>query len=159
MKMIFAAAISGLILGFSSVLMAADPLAQNAPPNMLESKVEDVKGAVKTSKVYFVEPRDGATVAPKFRVKMAVEGLKVRPAGEAPDDIMTGHHHILINLPVIPAGQPIPTDENHLHFGKGQTEVEVNLKPGKYTLTLQFADGAHRSYGRAMSQTITVTVK
>jgi len=46
-----------------------------------------------------------------------------------------------------------------MHFGKGQTETDLTLVPGKYTLTLQFANGAHQSYGEPMSKKIEVTVK
>jgi len=53
----------------------------------------------------------------------------------------------------------IPADEHPLHFGKGQTEAMLKLAPGRHKLQLQFADGAHRSYGPAMSKTITYTVK
>ena len=35
----------------------------------------------------------------------------------------------------------------------------MKLEPGTHTLTLQFADGNHNSYGEAMSETITVTVE
>ena len=71
----------------------------------------------------------------------------------------SGHHHLLINLDAIPAGESVPFTEKHMHFGKGQTEAEVTLAPGTYRLTAQFANGAHQSYGKALSQTITVTVK
>ena len=50
-------------------------------------------------------------------------------------------------------------DDQHRHFGKGQTETEITLPPGRYRLTMQFADGAHRSYGEKMRKTIEVTVK
>jgi hypothetical protein len=120
---------------------------------------DDVKGAIKKAKVYLIEPKNKATVPSKFKVKMGVDGMKVRPAGEDPDNILAGHHHLLIDSGPVPAGQPIVNDETHLHFGKGQTETEVSLKPGPHTLTLQFADGAHRSYGKDMSQTIHIQVK
>jgi hypothetical protein len=116
-------------------------------------------GAIQKAKVFFIEPHNGATVPTKFKVKMGVEGYKIRPAGEAPDEVVSGHHHLLVDQAAIPAGQPIANDATHLHFGKGQTETEVTLPPGKHTLTLQFADGAHRSFGPKMSQTITVNVK
>ncbi|MET3129823.1 hypothetical protein AAKU55_000064 [Oxalobacteraceae bacterium GrIS 1.11] len=107
--------------------------------------------------VSFVEPADGATVSSPFKVKFAVTGMEVQPAGAmAPN---TGHHHLLINAAPVKAGESVPTDATHLHFGKGQTETEVSLAPGAYTLTLQFANGAHQSYGPAMSKTIKVTVK
>ena len=79
------------------------------------------------------------------------------PAGDIVAN--SGHHHLLINLDAIPAGESVPFTEKHLHFGKGQTEAEVKLAPGTYRLTAQFANGAHQSYGKALSQTITVTVK
>ncbi len=109
--------------------------------------------------VDFGSPKNGETVKSPVMVKMIVKGKKVRIAGEAPDETTSGHHHILIDTPFIPAGQPIPTDEKHLHFGKGQTETEVKLTPGEHTLTLQFADGAHRSYGEPLSKTIKIKVR
>lgn len=124
-----------------------------------ESVVSETKGAIKTPKVFFVSPKDGATVPTKFRVKMGVEGIKIRVAGEAPDEITSGHHHLIIDGAAIPQGVPVPEDAKHLHFGKGQTETEVTLTPGDHTLTLQFADGAHRSFGDKLSATIKVHVK
>ena len=107
-------------------------------------------------KVYFSEPKDGAEVKSPVKVVMGVEGMEIKPAGEVVDG--TGHHHLLINADDIAAGQVIPTDETHKHFGKGQTETELELAPGDYKLTLQFADGLHRSYGKEMSATINIKV-
>lgn len=39
--------------------------------------------------------------------------------------------------------KPVPADEHHKHFGKGQTEVQLKLAPGKHTLQLLLADFAH----------------
>jgi len=108
-------------------------------------------------RAYFVEPANGATVPQEFSVKMGVEGREVRPAGEVVQG--TGHHHLIIDGEPIEAGKPVPTDATHMHFGKGQTETTLKLAPGKHTLTLQFADGEHQSYGPNMSSTITVEVK
>jgi hypothetical protein len=105
----------------------------------------------------FVSPKDGDIVPTTFIVKMAVTGMKVAPAGEIIEG--TGHHHLLINTADIAEGQVIPNDTLHKHFGKGQTETEVSLQPGKYKLTLQFADGVHRSYGEKLRKSIEITVK
>jgi len=107
--------------------------------------------------VSFVEPRDGATVSSPFKVVFAVKGMAVEPAGDVKAD--SGHHHLLIDVGPMNSGEAIPVDATHLHFGKAQTEAEVTLPPGKYKLTMQFANGAHVSYGPAMAATINVTVR
>jgi len=107
--------------------------------------------------VYFVEPKNRAVVTSPFKVAFGIKGMAVEPAGEIKPE--SGHHHLLIDLDATKQGEVIPIDEKHMHFGKGQTETEVTLPPGKYKLTLQFANGAHQSYGKKMSKTIHVTVK
>jgi len=107
--------------------------------------------------VNFVEPKDGAIVSSPFKVVFAVAGMEVVPAGEMRTN--TGHHHLIINAESIPEGTVIPFDDTHKHFGKGQTETEVSLPPEKYKLTMQFANGAHQSYGPQLSKSIEVIVK
>jgi len=107
--------------------------------------------------VSLLAPKDGAVVTSPFDVKFGVSGMEIKPAGDMTPN--TGHHHLLINTGSIPAGEAIPMDATHLHYGKGQTEASVTLPPGKYQLTAQFANGAHQSYGPALSKTINITVK
>jgi hypothetical protein len=83
--------------------------------------------------------------------------MKVAPAGTMTEG--TGHHHLIIDGAAVPKGTVVPADDTHIHYGKGQTEADVKLPPGDHTLTMQFADGAHRSYGPEMSSTIKVHVK
>ena len=110
-----------------------------------------------TGKVWFSEPSDKAEVNSPVKFVMQVEGMIVKPAGTMEEG--TGHFHILINKEAIAEGQPIINDEVHKHYGKGQTEDTIELKPGDYRITLQFADGAHVSYGSKWSQTISLKVK
>lgn len=110
-----------------------------------------------TNAVDFTEPKDGEVVTSPFKVKFIVEGMTIASAGTKTAN--TGHHHLLINAENIKAGEVIPADERHLHFGKGQTETIVTLPPGHYKLTLQFANGLHESYGEEMSKSIVVDVK
>ncbi|GAB3625593.1 DUF4399 domain-containing protein [Pandoraea terrae] len=112
--------------------------------------------AMAAERVYFVAPKDDANVMNPVTVKFGVDGMTVAPAGTATPG--TGHHHLIIDGTAEPKGDVVPTDDTHLHFGKGQTETQIKLTPGDHTLTLQFADGAHRSFGPAMSQTIKVHV-
>ncbi|MCY4418531.1 MAG: DUF4399 domain-containing protein [Cytophagales bacterium] len=108
-------------------------------------------------RVFFRNLQDGDIVESPLYVEMAVQGWVVRPAGKVKK--YTGHHHILINRPFIPKGEIVPKDENNLHFGKGEINTVLNLAPGKYTLCLQFADGAHVSYGKELSSTINIIVE
>ena len=108
--------------------------------------------------VDFDSIKEGQLFKSPFKIKMKVTGVKLRPSGEDLQDTTSGHHHLLINAGPIAAGQVIPTDETHLHFGKAQTETELNLKPGDYTLTLQFANGSHLSYGPELSKSVHIKV-
>lgn len=108
--------------------------------------------------VKWIEPADGAQVKSPVQMKFGLEGLGIRPAMEDPKDKTTGHHHVVVNGKPVPLGQVVPADETHIHYGKGQTEATLELKPGKYSLTLQLADGSHLSYGEKLSQTINVEV-
>lgn len=119
--------------------------------------VEVVAGA-EEAKVSFTEPADGAKVKSPVKVGFKLEGMKVRPAGEDPLDGTSGHHHVIIDGKPVPLGTVVPADDTHIHYGKGQTEAELKLAPGKHTLTMQLADGAHRSYGPSLSSTITIEV-
>jgi hypothetical protein len=110
------------------------------------------------AKVYFKNLKQGEKVKSPLKVEMGIEGLKIDTAGIIV--VGSGHHHLLIDAgDSITSGQVVPKDEHHLHFGKGQTVTEVILPPGKHVLTLQFADGIHRSYGGRLASTITVEVK
>jgi hypothetical protein len=115
------------------------------------------KAGAPKAKVFFTEPADGATVSSPVKLVFGVEGMEVRPAGELAEN--TGHHHVIIGPAGIPTGEAVPADEKHIHFGKGQTEAEIELPPGEHKLTMQFADGNHMSYGEVMATTITITVE
>ena len=110
------------------------------------------------AKVVFSNLKNDATVSSPLKVEMGTMGMNVDTAG--PVVAGSGHHHLFIDAEdSLMAGQTVPKDSTHLHFGKGQKETEIKLIPGKHKLTLQFADGLHRSYGGKLSTTITVNVK
>lgn len=144
--------LASLLFLSSSVL--ANPASSPVPS---ESAPVNVVSAPKGAKVSFKNLKDGQTVAKKLTVKFGVSGMKIHPAGELVEG--TGHHHLIIDGEPTPIGTVVVADATHIHFGKGQTETEIELAPGKHKLTLQFANGAHMSYGPSMSKTIEVTVK
>jgi hypothetical protein len=110
------------------------------------------------AEVYFAELKDGAVVPSKFTIHFGLKNMGVAPAGS--DRPNSGHHHVLIDTDLPPLDQPIPNDFNHLHFGSGQTEATVTLKPGTHTLQLLFGDKDHIPHNPPLfSKRITVTVK
>jgi len=107
--------------------------------------------------ISFGQPHDGDVVPTEFKVEMKIDGMQVEKAGEAVAG--SGHHHLIIDGDCIAEGGAVPKDDLHRHFGKGQKEVTMLLAPGKHTLTLQFANGLHQSYGKDWCTSIHITVK
>jgi len=108
--------------------------------------------------VYFIEPQNGAHVAQTFTVKFGLSGMGVAPAGV--DFPKTGHHHLLIDNYSLPEAQPIPFSDHSLHFGGGQTETQITLKPGKHSLQLLLGDKNHIPFDPPIiSERIEVTVE
>ncbi len=116
--------------------------------------------APEDAKVYFITPQDGDVVSSPFKVKFGLKGMGVAPAGVDQDN--TGHHHLIIDVPEadIPLHQPLPTSEQFVHFGGGQTETKVELPPGEHTLQLVLGNYLHIPHDPpVMSERITVTVE
>ncbi|BAN46043.1 DUF4399 domain-containing protein [Metapseudomonas resinovorans] len=111
------------------------------------------------AQVYFIEPANGATVGQTFTVKFGLKGMGVAPAGV--DSPATGHHHLLIDVTELPAmDMPLPMTDSIRHFGKGQTETQVTLPPGKHSLQLLVGDKNHVPLDPpVISESITVTVQ
>ncbi len=116
-----------------------------------ESATEPVR------KVWFANLTDGQQVTSPFTVEMKAQNLVVEPAANGVTE-GHGHFHILINSPLPAAPLPIPKDSVHLHFGKGDTVTTLDLAPGEYDLTLQFAKGDHVPYDPQIAQTAHVQV-
>lgn len=109
--------------------------------------------------LYFIAPADGDTVASPVRVVFGLSGMGVAPAGIAFEN--TGHHHLLIDTDLPEnLSLPLPADDNHVHFGKGQTEATIELAPGTHTLQLVLGDHLHIPFDPVVaSAKITVTVQ
>lgn len=72
----------------------------------------------------------------------------------------TGHHHLLVDVPLPDLSKPVPKDAQHLHFGAGQTETTLELAPGKHTLQLLLGDYVHLPQQPPIfSEVITITVE
>ncbi|GLQ51265.1 DUF4399 domain-containing protein [Dyella flava] len=141
-----------LLLALALVTTAGYALAADAP-------ALPVTKAPAGAEVYIISPQDGATVPQSFTVRFGLKGMGVAPAGVVHEN--TGHHHLLVDVKVLPAaGQPIPKDEQHIHFGGGQTETTLKLTPGTHTLQLELGDSNHIPFDPpVVSKPITVHVK
>jgi len=108
---------------------------------------------------YIVSPADGATVKNPVTVVFGLHNpWGVAPAGTKLDN--TGHHHLLIDVPLPDLTQPIAKDDQHRHFGAGQTETSLTLPAGKHTLQLLLGDFAHVPHQPpVVSKPITITVE
>ncbi len=107
---------------------------------------------------YIISPADGDTVSSPVTVVFGLSGMGVAPAGTEAEN--TGHHHLLINTDLPSMEEPIPADDNHVHFGGGQTEVQVELAPGEHSLQLLLGDLNHIPHDPPItSDVITVTVE
>lgn len=118
------------------------------------------------ARVYFVNLADGATVTSPVTVVFGLSGMGVAPAEVVAEN--TGHHHLLLNRPPFGEGEfgaeeaelAVPADDNHRHFGKGQTEVTLDLPPGTHTLQLVLGDAGHVPHDPpVVSERITITVQ
>ncbi|MBU2711363.1 DUF4399 domain-containing protein [Zooshikella harenae] len=139
-------ALFGLALGLAS-------LSAFAGTESLISK------APEGAKLYFISPQDGESVSKTVTVKFGLKGMGIAPAGIKKEG--TGHHHLLIDVDKLPdMKQSLPANEHIKHFGGGQTETTITLKPGKHTLQLLLGNYLHIPHDKPiMSKKITITVK
>jgi hypothetical protein len=110
------------------------------------------------ARVYFISPADGEVLSSPFLVQFGLSEMGVSPSGVPKAG--TGHHHLIVDAELPPADLPVPATDHYRHFGTGQTEVMLELSPGKHTLQLLLADHAHLPHDPPIaSQRITITVK
>jgi hypothetical protein len=139
------------------VSMIACTAKKEASEESEDAMTEEAVAPEAASGVFFVDLKDGDVVKSPVVVNMGVSGMEIEPAG--PVNEGKGHHHIIIDGSFVENGVTVPADATHIHFGKGQTSDTLELAPGPHTITLQFANGLHASYGEDWSKTISVTVE
>ena len=111
-----------------------------------------------SEKVYFINIKDGDVLKSPFLIQFGLRGKGVAPAGV--DVTNTGHHHLLINVDDVDYNLPIPSSDQHLHFGLGQTETNLELPSGKHSLQLVLGDKYHIPHKPPLiSEKIQIIVK
>jgi len=114
--------------------------------------------AAQNAALYFVNLKNGDVVASPVLVQFGLRGMGVAPAGI--EKAGTGHHHLLIDVAELDVNAPIAVSDQLRHFGLGQTEVTLDMKPGQHTLQLLMGDQNHIPHHPVvMSERITITVK
>jgi hypothetical protein len=143
----------------AATLLALNPGVSSFIANAVAQDSPSPAGA----KVYFLNLKDGDVVSNPVVVRFGLTGMGVAPAGLQGDATAgTGHHHLLVNVDFSGDAlkNPIPMDDQHRHFGKGQTEASVTLPPGTHTIQLVLADWTHIPHSPpVMSEKIKITVK
>jgi hypothetical protein len=114
------------------------------------------------AKVFFVEPKNGATVTSPVHMKFGSSGTEISavPAG----DVTTArpgmtHYHVGVGVSCLAPGKNIVKGTpSWVHFGDGKSEIDMQLTPGRHKLALQLGDDLHNTVPGAC-QMITVNVK
>lgn len=126
----------------------------SATATMAQDRTPSTSGAV----AYIISPADGDSVSNPVIVQFGLDGMGVERAGVEKEG--TGHHHLIIDAEPPAMDEPIPADKNYIHFGGGQTEVELELPPGEHTLQLLLGDHNHIPHDPpVLSEQITITVE
>ena len=156
-------------VGLSGCLDDDEP-AEAEPEEEPEEEPEaeyDIDDQPEDAAVSFVAPEDGSTVSSPVLFEADVEGIELAPAGDAV--VGEGHLHLVVNGGPFEETEPYETgdvipgpadeieDERGIfHWSDGQSEGEIDLEPGEYTVTIQIADGPHRAFGENDEISITV---
>jgi hypothetical protein len=108
--------------------------------------------------LYIIWPNDGQRIKGAFWCRFGLRNMGIARAGDKTPN--AGHHHLFVDLnEEIKAGDVIPSDKNHIHFGAGQSEARIELPPGRHTLQLVLGDAEHKIFNPPLvSRKITVTV-
>jgi hypothetical protein len=141
-----------LVLG--AVLMGAQTSGTKSPGSKTKAAAAD------RPSVYFVSPKNGATVKSPVKLKFGVRNFKIAPVPEGTVESARtgiGHHHVGVDTKCLPPGTVIPKAAPWIHFGDGKDEIDMQLPPGRHTLVLEIGDDLHQTLP-GLCTTITVNV-
>ena len=129
------------------------------------ASAQAMKAAAKkatAAKVFFIEPKNGATVTSPVHMKFGSSGIEISavPPGDLKETRPgVAHYHVGVGVDCLPAGKNIVKGTpSWVHFGDGKSEIDMQLTPGKHKLALQLGDDLHNTLPGAC-QVITVNVK
>ena len=111
-------------------------------------------------RVFFVEPKDGATVKSPVHLVFGTENFEISPVPAGTVDMArpnVGHHHVGVDTDCLPPGAEIPKANPWVHFGKGDSQIDMQLTPGAHKLSLEIGDDKHTTIA-GLCSTINITV-
>ena len=111
-------------------------------------------------RVFFEEPKDGATVKSPVHLKFGIENYQVAAVPQGTVETARpgmGHYHVAVDSECLAAGTAIQKAAPWVHFGDGKAEIDMQLPPGMHKLTLQLGDDLHRAVD-ALCTSINVNV-
>jgi hypothetical protein len=128
------------------------------------ASAQDKKPAAKAPavKVFFIEPKNNATVTSPVHMKFGSSGIEISPV--PPGDLKEtrpgmAHYHVGIGVSCLPPGKNIVKGTpSWVHMGDGKSEIDMQLTPGRHKLALQLGDDLHNTIPGACRM-ITVNVK
>src|SRR5262245_27467650 len=147
----------------ASACGGSTPPAQEQPAASAPASAPAAAPGAPQARVFFVEPKDGATVKSPVHLVFGIDGYQLAPVPQGtitPAEVRpgVGHHHVGVDQDCLPAGTEIVKGTpSWVHFGTGATFIDMQLTPGPHKLSLQLGDDLHRTVDN-LCQTINVTV-
>jgi hypothetical protein len=156
-----------VFVGFAAGACSSEPK-QTSTESSTPAATESHEGH-KAAKVYFVEPKDGATVPALTKFVFATDNYEISPVPADAKDARpnVGHFHLGVDTDCLPPGTTIPKAEagatpgtagSWIHFGKGTNNIEMSMTPGPHKFAVEVGDDLHRAV-EGLCETINVTVK
>jgi hypothetical protein len=120
------------------------------------------KSAAKKPRVFFVQPKNGATVTSPVHLKFGAQNFAIAPvpAGEVTTPRQgVGHYHVGVDQACLaPSKTIVKGTPSWVHLGDGKDEMDMQLPSGRHRLALQIGDDLHNTLP-GLCSVITVNVK
>jgi len=115
----------------------------------------------KKPRVFFVEPKNGATVTSPVHMKFGIENYQIQAVPQG--DVKTarpgvGHYHVGVDQACLkPGTEIVKGTPQWVHFGTGASEFDLQLTPGRHRISLAVGDDLHKAIS-GLCTTITINV-
>lgn len=166
----FVIAAAAVVIGLAASACRSNTTEQAATTDTAAASSTESHEGHQLAKVYFAEPKDGATVGTLTKFVFQSDNYQISPVpqGEVKEARANmGHFHLGVDTDCLPAGTVIPKAEagakpgtagQWIHFGTGSNNIEMALNPGPHKMSVQVGDDLHQAV-EGLCETINITVK